>query len=58
MTADSGVVGRRLIVVLGNQLVRPLLVLRRGILKVLTGRSRSPKQDGPQFGQTSGAVRE
>jgi len=28
---------------------RPLTLLRRLILKALTGRSRSPKQDGPEF---------
>lgn len=30
-------------------LMRPLTLLRRSILKILTGRSRSPKQDGPEF---------
>ena len=28
---------------------RPLTLLRRSMLKVLTGRSRSPKQEGPEF---------
>lgn len=28
---------------------RPLTLLRRGMLKLLTGRSRSAKQDGPEF---------
>lgn len=30
-------------------LFRPFTLIRRGILKLLTGRSRSPKQDGPEF---------
>ena len=30
-------------------LFRPFTLLRRGVLKWLTGRSRSPKQDGPEF---------
>jgi len=30
-------------------LMRPLTLLRRNILKQLTGRSRSPKQDGPEY---------
>lgn len=34
---------------LHRRLMRPLTLLRRGILKQLTGRSRSPKQDGPEF---------
>jgi len=34
---------------LHRRLMRPLTLLRRSILKQLTGRSRSPKQDGPEF---------
>jgi len=34
---------------LHRRLFRPFTLLRRGILKLLTGRSRSPKQDGPEF---------
>jgi hypothetical protein len=34
---------------LHRRLMRPLTLLRRGVLKQLTGRSRSPKQDGPEF---------
>lgn len=30
-------------------LFRPITLLRRAVLKKLTGRSRSPKQDGPEF---------
>jgi len=32
-----------------RRLFRPFTLLRRSILKKLTGRSRSPKQDGPEF---------
>jgi len=32
-----------------RRLFRPLTLLRRTALKTLTGRSRSPKQDGPEF---------
>jgi hypothetical protein len=34
---------------LHRRLSRPLTLVRRGVLKGLTGRSRSPKQDGPEF---------
>ena len=34
---------------LHRRVVRPLTLLRRGVLKQLTGRSRSPKQDGPEI---------
>jgi hypothetical protein len=34
---------------LHRRIFRPLTLLRRSILKVLTGRWRSPKQDGPEF---------
>src|SRR5207249_2394468 len=34
---------------LHRTVARPLTLLRRRILKALTGRSRSPKQDGPEF---------
>lgn len=37
-----------------RRLTRPLTLLRRGILKQLTGRSRSPKQDGPEFMEGAG----
>jgi hypothetical protein len=37
---------------LHRRLTRPLTLLRRGVLKQLTGRSRSPKQDGPEFMET------
>lgn len=33
-----------------RRLSRPLIRLRRKLLKRLTGRSRSPKQEGPEFG--------
>jgi hypothetical protein len=39
-----GVFGR-----LHRRLFRPLTLLRRLILKTLTGRWRSPKQDGPEY---------
>lgn len=39
-----------------RRLTRPLTLLRRGILKMLTGRSRSAKQDGPEFMRDSGMV--
>jgi hypothetical protein len=35
-----------------SRVTRPFTLLRRGVLKVLTGRSRSPKQDGPEFVET------
>jgi hypothetical protein len=34
---------------LHRRLSRPATLLRRYVLKLLTGRSRSPKQDGPEF---------
>jgi len=36
-------------ITLHRLVARPLTLLRRRILKWLTGRSRSPKQDGPEF---------
>ncbi|UCD28242.1 MAG: hypothetical protein JSV03_14310 [Planctomycetota bacterium] len=36
-------------IVLHRWLSRPFTLTRRGILKLLTGRSRSPKQEGPEF---------
>ncbi len=34
---------------LHRRIARPLTWVRRTVLKLLTGRSRSPKQDGPEF---------
>lgn len=34
---------------LHRRVSRPFTALRRAVLKLLTGRSRSPKQDGPEF---------
>lgn len=34
---------------LHRKLSWPFTAIRRGVLKLLTGRSRSPKQDGPEF---------
>ncbi len=39
---------------LHRRLFRPLTLLRRQALKRLTGRSRSPKQDGPEFMEDRG----
>ncbi len=36
-------------VALHRKLFRPLTLLRRRMLKLLTGHARSPKQDGPEF---------
>ncbi|MHC4441338.1 MAG: protein kinase family protein [Planctomycetota bacterium] len=40
---------RGVFVVLHRFLSKPFMLLRRGILKLLTGRSRSLKQDGPEY---------
>jgi hypothetical protein len=37
------------VIQLHRRLFRPLTLLRRRVLKRLTGRERSPKQDGPEF---------
>lgn len=42
---------------LHRTLLRPLTLLRRRALKLLTGRSRSPKQDGPEFMEESLSAR-
>lgn len=46
---------RGFFVELHRRVARPLTLLRRAVLKKLTGRSRSPKQDGPEFLNSSGA---
>lgn len=41
---------------LHRKLTRPFTLMRRQTLKILTGRSRSPKQDGPEFMDDQGTA--
>lgn len=46
---------RGFLIDLHRRVARPLTLLRRALLKKLTGRSRSAKQDGPEFLDPSGS---
>jgi hypothetical protein len=51
MSAEQAAASRRCgwLVNVHRMVFRPLTLMRRGLLKLLTGRSRSPKQDGVEF---------